>query len=395
VTPELAYQSLIDHVHPIGETESIGLQQANGRFLRTAIRADRDSPAAHVSAMDGYAARHTDLSLSGPLAVTATSAPGHAPPPAPPPQQVVRIYTGGIVPPSCDVVIRREDVLELKSEIRWTDAARQATLGRDIRRQAENGKSGSIIVPEGKCLSPTSIAAAATFGQSHLQVTRLVRVAIITTGDELLDTTSKVEAWQVRDSNGPMLRALLDRPHLQRSSTTRVRDDLQTLVDTLHHSVASADLVLITGGASMGDHDYVPEAVRAIGARVLFHRLPQRPGQPLLGAATGDGKPIIGLPGNPASALVGTVRYALPISIHLAGGIPPTPSMVTIDHPDHRSLPMTWFRAVNRTHPGRVALVPTQGSGDVVSLAQTDGFVVIPPDTPTTDQPVPYWPIQS
>jgi molybdenum cofactor synthesis domain-containing protein len=381
LTPAAALTLLQAEVRQVA-SESLPLDRAAGRYLAAPINADRDSPAMDVSAMDGYAARVSDLDRDEPLAVAATCRPGMEPPAAPPPGSVVRLFTGSSIPRGLELVIRREDVHETATEIRWLPAARTAQAGRDIRFRGENARAGENVIPAGTRLTAGVIAAAATFGAVEVSAARKVVVAILTTGDELLALHQVPEPWQIRDSNGPMLAGLLaNRPEIHVLAQRRAADQLDLVISDIAAALREADLVLITGGASKGDRDYVPEAVQRCGARIIFHRLPQRPGQPLLGAVGPQGQCILGLPGNPASALLGAIRYGLPMITHMSGGPSLAPPMVTIDRPDDRSLDLWWFRPVRLLAQGRAELVTTRGSGDIASLAKADGLVEVPPGT--------------
>jgi molybdopterin molybdotransferase len=146
--------------------------------------------------------------------------------------------------------------------------------------------------------------------------------------------------------------------------------------------LAECDALILTGGVSMGDRDYVPATLAAIGAQTIFKRVPQRPGGPVMGAVTSDGRPILALPGNPVSVLVTGRRMAIPILSAQAGlrADPRPPALVHVTNPDQRTLKMWWQRLARATAPGHVELLPTLGSGDIPSAARSDGFVELPPN---------------
>jgi len=383
-SPDTAIARLASRLQVLG-TEQASIGASSGRVLREPIRADRDSPAADVSAMDGYAVRLADLQQSGPLNVVGESRPGHAPP-TPDASAVMRVFTGGIVPGAFDAVIRREDTVEQPASIRLLEPAKQAPVGLNIRRRGENGSQGAAIVPAGTLLSAGSIAAAANFGAAEVTVTRPVRISILVTGDELRFVDQTVQPWQLRDSNGHSLEALLNpRPWIKTLPARTAADALETISGELHAALAISDAVVLTGGVSMGDHDHVPAAVRACGGEVVFHRLPLRPGKPILGAATGEGKLILGLPGNPVSATVCARRFLLPLLGSIAGqSAVPRPAVRFLD-PHAKQLPLWWMRLVRLNSQGLAEPVPTMGSGDLVSLANSDGFIEQPPRSTDAD----------
>lgn len=404
-------------------------REIRGRVLAVPILADRDHPAADVSAMDGYAVAFpapgaaSDLDWDEDVPVTAESVPG-SPPPMFETSGVIRIFTGGIVPAGCDRVIQREHTIEIATSsacplgsIRWREEARRHLPGTNIRRQGENLTAGSQALPAGILIGAPQLAALASFGVVATSVHRLVRVAIITTGDELsgedlssdglgcdglsdagLDggasgvatrlARDPLPAWKIRNSNSPAIAAILaSRPYVDVPTCLHAVDDPDQLRQVLSEAISGHDIVLLTGGVSMGDHDYVPRVVSEIGAKTVFHKLPLRPGKPILGAihrrtADGTATPILGLPGNPVSATMGAVRFALPVIDKLAGLTrwQSTPAAVTLEDVGQKTLPMIWLRAVRLTGSGLAELVIGKGSGDLVSLAGSDGFIEMPPD---------------
>ena len=390
-TPDAAMAALAQRLVRV-DGETIPLARAAGRVLRVAVVADRDSPAADVSAMDGYALRIDDLATERPLPVSGESAPGH-PPPAIQPGHVVRIFTGAVVPQGMELVVRREDTAEMPHQVRLLQPTRDATVGLNIRRRGENAASGSQVLCEGSTLHAGAIAAAATFGAEAVQVSRTVRVAIIVTGDELRPLGANVAPWQLRDSNGPTLLALLAaRPWIEVSSVESVEDSVERIQQVLNARLRDCDAVVLTGGVSMGDYDHVPDAVRGCGGDVVFHKLPIRPGKPILGAATRNGRLVLGLPGNPVSVAVGARRILLPLLGSLAGmDRPDAPRpTVTLASASFKTLPLYWYRLIRIDAPGKGLLVPTRGSGDVVSMAASTGFIEQPPNDPSPG-PWPYW----
>jgi molybdopterin molybdotransferase len=186
--------------------------------------------------------------------------------------------------------------------------------------------------------------------------------------------------WQIRDSNGPFLESALRQYVWCETSRCKVRDSLDTIRDNIAESLISSDVILLTGGVSMGETDHVPRAIQEVGGRIVFHRIPIRPGKPLLGAATSDGKLILGLPGNPLSVAVTFARYGKKLLSFMAGSSEQlvAPNLVTRCS-DQKMLDLVWFRLVRRLQDGCVEVIPSLGSGDIASLARSDGFVEVPP----------------
>ena len=398
-------------------TETIPLAQCNGRVLAQAIHADRDSPALDVSAMDGFAVRMADLIVMAGANGLPMGAPekineaivgggagnvreesagmseamiGHA--------QIqmraghaVRIVTGAPIPIGADVVVRYEDVVVNNGGVRLMIEASAIKAGANIRRRGENAKCGDEIARAGVVIGAATIGAMASFGVAQVVVRKRVRVALVTTGDELVGAQDQPQPWQVRDSNGPVLESLLGaHAWVEIVSRTHARDHADSLADTLIRAMDIADAVILTGGVSMGHKDFVPQVAARLGARTIFHKLPQRPGRPMFAAvrpAVGAIAPrlILGLPGNPVSVMVTARRLGLEILGALAGISAPHFAAHTrgVANADNATLPMWWYRLVgervNVDGVNELHLLSGKGSGDIAAAASSVGFVEIAP----------------
>ncbi len=378
--PADAIAALRSRLVDLGD-EEIDSAHAVGRVLSVGLLADRDSPPLDVSAMDGYGVRFSDVtraidSNDGWLPVAHTIAAGMSPA-NPPPGAAVKIFTGAPVPSEVDCVVKREDTDE--SEASRVRIPSLPSLGQNIRLQGENSKAGEQVIRAGEVLANTRAAALATFAGTRVRVRKRVRVAIVNTGDELVSLGQPAEPWQIRDSNGPFLDAWIRQfGWLDVILRQSVRDDFDTLSSAISQAVQQADAVLLTGGVSMGDADFVPDAIRQLGGEIVFHRLPIRPGKPVLGASIG-GKLILGLPGNPVSVAVTARAIALPLLESLAGKTKAHVPQIRLENADSKTLGLVWHRLARTNAAGGVELVDGRGSGDVVALAASDGFVVIPP----------------
>jgi molybdopterin molybdotransferase len=375
-----AIQKLKSELRVVGQN-SIPLAEANGRVLAQDILAFRDSPSIDVSAMDGYAVRIDDLNgLALPVIGTATA--GSTPIDLHP-QSAVRVFTGGPVPAQAQCVVRREDCNESETYVSVCLAADKAFPGMNIRRQGENVRTGELAVPRGTLLSANRFAGACTFLESDpVSVFQKVRISIINTGDELLPMGAPIQPWQIRDSNGPFLQSILTKHEWVDISRSQVADDPKAIETLIRERLPLSDVLLLTGGVSMGDTDYVPDAIQDCGGKVVFHRIPIRPGKPILGAYGPTGQLILGLPGNPLSVAVTFRRFALELIQHVGGfanSVPACKAILSAD--DTKQIPLTWYRLVKLEPNGQLSLVPTLGSGDIASLVQADGFVEIPPNT--------------
>lgn len=365
---------------PIVEGELVPIAAVAGRVLAQPLVADRDSPALDVSAMDGYAIRLVDLQMNPTLPIVETAMAGRAVRQLPP-ASAIKIFTGAPVPPGADCVVRREDTTEQPQRVTINTAATDLRQGQNIRRQGENIGVSQTVLAAGCTLGSAEMSAVASFGGAQLAVRRRVRVAVLNTGDELAAPGSGVEPWQIRDSNGPTLEAWLRQlPWIEFVAMRRVQDDFDAIRMAIAEQVVACDAVIMTGGVSMGDTDHVPGAIEALGGQIAFHRLPIRPGKPVLGGCL-DRTLLLGLPGNPVSVAVTSRVFGLPLLSQIAGLTRPSfQPLVTIAEPDAKQLSLVWYRLVEWDPDGFLRLTDSQGSGDVVSLARSVGFVTLPPN---------------
>jgi molybdopterin molybdotransferase len=383
----------LSKIKPLEATERLPWDHASGRILADPIAADRDSPACDVSAMDGYALRLEQMESSGdgpapddqepwgrPIDVCGTVRAGSPAPPLPS-GQAMRVFTGAPVPVGAQWVVRREDTLESHATIRISRLLRPPRLHENIRRQGENLPRGGLLVEPGRVLDAASLASAAGAGQVELSVIRRVRLAILNTGDELLPIDATPEPWQIRDSNGPFLHQAIRRhAWMELVHRQTVIDQRDRLADAIASSLQQADALILTGGVSMGDTDHVPQALIDAGGEVVFHRIPIRPGKPMLGGLGKCGQPIFGLPGNPVSVAVTFRRFALTVLRHLAGMAQPWESAASmrLEGTCEPLQKLISLRLVRRVSSGTVQLCDSKGSGDWVSLGKSDGFIELP-----------------
>lgn len=398
LSPAEAVAALCSQLRPVG-VEAASLAAAAGRVLAERARADRDSPPADVSAMDGYAFRLADWPADGGwLHVAGEVDIGQAPPPLPE-RAAFRVFTGGAIPPGADTVVPRERVTEeaagdaaRSGRIRAASAEAAPTLGRHIRRRGENARAGDTILPAGTPVTSAALSALAAFG-SIPWVRRQVRVAICTTGDELYDaatTDALLPPFAIRDGNGPTIAAFVaGLPWARVVSSERVADNAAATAEAVRAALQRADVVLLSGGVSMGDHDHVPGACRAAGCRTVYHRLAMRPGKPNFGALGPAGQAVLGLPGNPGSVLAGLEVLAMPALRARAGfaeTTPPRPA-VEVAHAGTETLGLWWYRPARLDAAGRAHLIDHRGSGDIAGPAAMHGFVEVPPHEPTAAAP--------
>lgn len=343
-----------------------------GHYLAAPIAARRTQPAAPLSAMDGYALRSADL--PGPWQVIGESAAGHPFSGTVSPGQAVRISTGAIVPDGADMVLLQEDAgrdgeaLFLTGEPPFPPERHIRTAGMDFSAEAP-------LLTAGERLGPAQIALAIAGGHGHLPVRRPLKLTVIDSGDELVPAGHPLASHQLPASNGPMLCAMAAALPTVVRHTGPIADRLDDLATALD-AAQDADVIVTSGGASVGDHDLVRPALEAVGASIDFWRVGIKPGKPLLVATRGD-QLILGLPGNPASAYVTAFLFLLPLLRAALGArqaLPVTIPARLATAMDKGGSRMEFLRA--RWNGAEVALDPLQDSGALTPLARANALIV-------------------
>jgi len=362
------------------EAEIAPIDDAAGRALAQDIALDHPSPPCDVSAMDGYAVR-TPVASGATLRVLGEAAAGRPAPAMPADADgVIRIFTGAPVPEGASAVAQRELFKESADAVTLRPDA-VVREGMHIRRRGENGAPGDTVCAGGRIIGAAHMAALASCGITQVCVRRRLRIGVLVTGDEALPADSRPEAWQLRDSNGPSLRGMVaPLPWIERVECARIDDERSALAEAVASLLDRSDALLVTGGVSAGDRDHVPGVLRGLGVETLFHKLAIRPGKPVLGAVDDLGRPVLGLPGNPVSALVTASLLALP-ALRLRAGVAPSPpaGLVEVRGDVRAPASLHWFPLVHVDSNGGASLVESRGSGDWIAAARSDGFVEIPP----------------
>lgn len=383
IAPDEALSLVLDDVQPLGAVTK-PLSQALGCCLVEDVRADRDMPPADRSAMDGYAVRAADLAdLPAKLRLAGEVAAGSEARPLVEPGTCVRILTGANVPPGADTVVMVEQTAEEGESVVFRPPI---TKGTHILRRAEDAAEGTVLLARGTVLGALQIGVCAGVGKAEVEVHRRPRVGILCTGAELRRVEDETRSHEIRNSNGPALRAALQTWGYTEVTCRISPDDRKTIISKLRRLVARHDVILLTGGVSVGKYDYVREAVERIGAKVRFHGVSMKPGKPLLYAALPGGKFIFGLPGNPLSAMTGFYGFALPALRRMSGVAPeqccpsvrvPLASRLTSKGGRTRFVlaRMAWAEGGPVVEP-----VKSQSSADLVAGGRADGAIAIPPD---------------
>src|SRR5882762_5537075 len=371
-------------VTSVREVETVDLRYADGRVLAMGIAAPLPLPPFTNSAVDGYAVRSGDLSgdteqtfpVAGRIQAGASAQepvkPGHA----------VRIFTGAPMPAGADTVFMQEDV-------RLDEAGRVVLptglkAGANVRPAGEDIVAGTQALPAGQRLRPQDVALAAAFGLTQIEVRRRIRVAVFSTGNELVSPGAPRAAAQLFDSNRFMLMAMLTRLGCEVSDLGILRDDRASLAGALQQVAGRHDLILTTGGVSTGEEDHVKAAVESVGSLVLW-RMAIKPGRPVAMGIIG-GTPFIGLPGNPVASFVTFVHVVRPTVLALAGaahaGLIAMPVRAAFAY--KKKLGRREYVRVSLRHGVDGALeavkFPREGAGLLSSLVETDGLVELGED---------------
>lgn len=378
---EVAQARLLALAAPL-PVERVDIPSALGRYLAEPLRARRTQPAAHMSAMDGFAVRADDL--AGPWQVVGESAAGHPFAGTMAPGQAVRISTGALLPAAAGAVIVQEDVARSGNTVTLTGSGPEPA-GRHIRRQGSDFCCEAELLPAGVRIGPAQITLAIAAGHRHLAVRRAPRIAIIDSGDELAADPETCAVHQIPASNGAMIGALVASVPSETRHLGPVADALPALVAALD-AAGDADVIVTTGGASVGDHDLIRPALEEWGASLDFWRVAIKPGKPLL-VATRERQLVLGLPGNPVSSMVTAYLFLLPLLRALMGAARPLPQPLMLT--SAARLPPTGDRREfvrGRFTAEGIVPVSTQDSGALAALAATDVVIDRPAGAPALER---------
>lgn len=381
LSPSLALARMLAAAIPPPPAHRAQLADALGATLAVDVTAPLALPAFDNSAMDGYALRASDVADGRSLPVSQRILAGQAPLPLTS-GTAARIFTGAPLPEGADSVVMQEACAVVDGSVRCLHAV---TAGSHVRRRGEDVAQGSLLLPRGRRLRPQDLGLLASVGMASVEVYRPLRVAILVTGDELREPDGPpLQAGEIFNSNGPMLAAMVRRCGLQPIGTDRVADSEQAVAQALGDAAATADVIVSTGGVSVGEADHVRSQVERLGTLSLW-RIAIKPGKPLAFGRVGD-VPFIGLPGNPSSVFVTFAVLARPFLLACQGR-------------DEREMPRLTVRAgFSVTSAGtreeylRVTLLPgddgaeavlagNQSSGALSAATRAQALAVVPPDT--------------
>jgi molybdopterin molybdotransferase len=358
--------------------EAVSTSAASGRVLRQIVEAERDQPPFDRVMMDGIAIRHADFAQGTrqfPLQVTQMAGDAAVALEA---GQCIEIMTGASLPLNADCIVPVERI-SVTDGVATLEGDYQPEVRQFIHPRASDHAAGTQLLTPGKRISPLDIAVIATAGLTDVQVSRSPRVRLISTGNELVAAGDPIEPHQVRLSNGPAIQALLAQHGYTDCQQDHLVDEQAVLRERIADHLANADVLILSGGVSMGKADYVPEVLAELGVEVNFHKVSQRPGKPMWFGSGPDGQAVFALPGNPVSALVCCRQYVIPALAKASAETTGAPEFASLAADITFNPALTCFQPVRliSNAAGQLLAMPvkTNTSGDFAALSGTDGFV--------------------
>ena len=374
-------ERLILKTVPVWVGERAPLPSTTGRVLRENVRAERDLPPCNRATMDGIALCWKSWqSGRREFPIEGTQSAGQAAATLSDPHTAWRVATGAPVPKGASAVIPFEHTREAGASVQINSGYR-LKRGQFIHKKGSDRRAGALLLRVGQRIGGVEMALLSANGVANPLVAPAPRIALISTGDELVGLNARPQPWQIRSSNGPAMAALLNRHGYTGISVLHAPDSPGVLADRINHALSQSDALILSGGVSRGAKDYVPGVLGELGVAPVLHRVRQRPGFPLWFGMHSQ-KPVFGLPGNPVSSLVCLRRYVIPALDKAQGARRSHPETAALTEAVKFKPRFTWFLPVRLSvdKTGRLSAHPraTNTSGDFASLAQTDGFAELP-----------------
>jgi molybdopterin molybdotransferase len=375
------------------DPEPRALADLNGAILREPISATRDQPPFDRVTMDGIAFASASGRRS--FRIAGIQAAGSRQMILANEDACFEVMTGAVVPHGCDCVVPVERISIVDGEATLADDV-VATPGLNIHARGFDCRAGEPLLEVGTRLGPAEVAIIASTGLAKAQVSRSPRIVVISTGDELVEPGEPVMDWQIYRSNAYGVISGLQQHGYRQIAHDHLADDPEVIRERLRSYLQTHDVLILSGGVSMGKYDYVPQTLGELGVKVAFHKVSQRPGKPLWFGVGPEGQTVYALPGNPVSTLICLTRYVYTGLAVASGENMLTPPGVALAEPYEVKPALTFFLPVKLLSDdfGQVTAQPrpTKGSGDFTSLKGTDGFVEIEgPASLTRGAPVKFY----
>ena len=299
-------QIILDLVKPLQEKEYVPLKEANSRILAEDIYSSLDFPYWDNSAMDGYAVKCSDIENAceqNPVTLNIVEEipAGYCPQKQIQTGETARIFTGGMIPPGADTIVMQEKTQRQKEQVQILSSVAK---GEFIRQQGAFYRGGDRLLSQGSRINPPDMAILATAQCLQVPVIRRPKIAILSTGDELITPEQTLQKGQIIDSNQYLLRSFLQQANVDVISLGIVKDNFDDLKTAIDRAISEADWVISTGGVSVGEYDYVDRVLQELGGKIVINGVKMKPGKPLTVATFGESKLYFGIPGNPVSTMV-------------------------------------------------------------------------------------------
>jgi len=376
ITPQKAEDLMLSRTEVL-ETETVRFEKTLGRVLREDLFADRPFPPFDRVTMDGVAFRASEFA-GKPLTLQGVHAAGNPMPPSLKKGHCWQIMTGSIMPTDCDTVVPYEEIT-----LDETSGAIQCepVPGKFIHREGSDATKGGLLMKAGTRIGPGHLGMMASIGAIKIKVTRLPRIKILTTGDELIPVDETPLPHQLRQSNGQALLSALQDWGPTEASWEHLADDMEATTAGISKVIKSSDLVILSGGISKGKKDYVRPALESLRGEPVFHGVAQRPGKPLA-----FWKGVVALPGNPNSTLTTFQRYVVPLLRHLTGQAIAEVITLPLAQPIPQHPFLTQFLPAKMNSNGKAVSLSPQNSGDFITPLDGTFFLEIPPGENETQQ---------
>lgn len=379
ITVEQAERIILEQVKNFG-VEIIPFELALGRVLAEDIKADRDMPPFNRVTMDGIAVNYKAIEKGiRTFYIKSTQAAGDIPGNIEEHNECIEIMTGAVLPPSTDTIIRYED-LELREGLA-TLVTDNVKRGQNIHYKGKDKKRNDLLALIGQLVTPAILGLVASVGETELRVKKMPRVIIVSSGDELVDISETPSPYQIRKSNNYTVKAVLKQYNID-AELRHLPDNFEEVKKQLQTCLQNYDVILLSGGISMGKFDFIPQALAELRVDNLFHNVQQRPGKPFWFGKYNDDVLVFAFPGNPVATFMCLYRYFLPWLHNIMGIKLKAPLYALLNNNLSFAAPVKYFLQVRLNYNEQCQLIATplegNGSGDFANLTDTDAFMELP-----------------